>query len=150
MKIEFELSLRKLFAECQHQSLIDAQMNRTETGQSLADDIALSDKNYDIFSTELVSVVSRLYSTFANLIQFTIGTSAIKIEISSPDVPEPSFSQSVVIGIKDYLKCAMLAWWNTSRGNSALMAVYTAKQGETRSYITNLITPKAERPYRYW
>lgn len=150
MKIEFELDPHKLFKECQHQSLIDAQMNRTETGQSLVDDIALSEKNYDIFSTELISVVSRLYSTFANLIQFTIGTSAIKIDITSPDVPEPSFSQSVAIGIKDYLKYAMLGWWNLSRNNTPLKAAYDAKQDEARSYVTNLITPRVERPYRYW
>lgn len=150
MKIEFELSSNKLLAECQHQSLIDAQMSKTETGQSLTNEIALSDKNQDIFNTELLSQVAQLYSTFANLIQFTAKPSSYKIEVTTPDVSEPSYSQAVVIGIKDYLKYAMLAWWNLSRGNGPLMTAYTAKQDEARSYVTNLITPKVERPYRYW
>lgn len=150
MKIEFELIPHKLLAECQHQSLIDAQMNRTDSGQLLAEEIAISEKNFDIFFTELISQVARLYFTFANLVQYTIQTNSIKVEVTSPDIPEPAYSQSVVIGIKDYLKYAMLEWWNLSRGNGSLMAAYAAKQDETRSYITNLITPKVERQYRYW
>ncbi len=150
MKIEFELDSYKLLDECQHQSLIDAQMSTIESGQIATQQIALSRKNHDIFHTELVSQISQLYSTFANLITYTIDNGSIKINVTIPDVPEPSYSQSVAIGIKDYLKNAMLAWWNLSRGNGTLMAAYAAKQDETRSYIINLITPKVERPYRYW
>lgn len=150
MKIQFEIALSKLLAECQHQSLIDSQAIRTESGQSVVGEMALSDKNKDIFFSELASQVSRLYSAFANLVQFEIKEDAVLLSVTAPEVEDPSFTQAVAINLKDYLKFAMMAWWSLSRKDSTLYAAYLAKQDEARSFVLNLITPKVERKYRYW
>ena len=151
MKIEFEIPIQKLFSECIHQSMVDAQGVVTESGQSMVGEVALSEKNREIFEIELASQVSRLYTAFTDLLQCKESNdSGLVFSVATPDIDSPSFAQAVAIAVKDYLKYAMLVWWNLSRGNTMLLTAYSARQDEVRSNILHLITPQEVRPYRYW
>lgn len=150
MKIEFEIPTRSLFDECIHQSMIDAQSIVTESGQSMVGEIALSEKNDTIFNIELASQVGLLYTAFADYLHFRETGDGFAFSVATPDIDNPSYVKALAIGVKDYLKFSMLRWWNLSRNNIALMTAYNARQEEARSNILHLITPKVERPYKYW
>ena len=143
MIARIEISVDELFAQVIDQTLFDYK-NNPDNGAVLAENMALSKNERDIFNINLRTAIDNIYSGMAAQINgFEYNGYRICAEINingnvSPDVVASRF--------KDLLKYAMLRWWHSTKSQS-LADKYAADYDNLFSNLKTQLIGVVRKPY---